>query len=439
MNTNHIHRLSFQQTCSVCLALALGFGVLFASFGPASADEVAQKIAPHLQQIQQSERILQAAEKRQQEQHAAAESLRKEMAQVDASIARSEREIAAIDEALIKATSDVRALSGGLFAAEQDQQTASSALLDLLSQAQASALLQPDLLMGAAASAPTPAESAYLQQALLSLSAGLSAEATDAEAELRQLRLAREITQASHSRLADLRSKKQRYEKLLREQRSAREALFSASSRDALALANLSKKARADIARAEQEIDAIFENEADLNRARASLQQELAIAQAESIQTAEDIGDRIAAQVHALRPFAQWPVSPEFGISAHFADPAYEERFGMPHTGIDIAAPTGTLVAAPALGFVQRVHNGGATGYSYLVLLHADDTATVYGHLSEFLVEEGQMVRAGQEIARTGGAPGAPGTGAFSTGPHLHLEVRRAGTPVQPLPFFPEI
>lgn len=126
-----------------------------------------------------------------------------------------------------------------------------------------------------------------------------------------------------------------------------------------------------------------------------------------------------------------WPV-PNEGITAIFHDPDYPYRDWIgEHSGIDIRASQGTSIRATASGYVARAKHGGL-GYSYVMIIHNDEFSTVYGHVSEILVEEGEYIRRGSIIARSGGLPGTSGAGKFSTGSHLHFEVRLNGIPVNP-------
>ncbi|MBV8552357.1 MAG: peptidoglycan DD-metalloendopeptidase family protein [Acidobacteriaceae bacterium] len=102
---------------------------------------------------------------------------------------------------------------------------------------------------------------------------------------------------------------------------------------------------------------------------------------------------------------------------------------GAFHTGIDLAAPVGTPVHATADGVV--VSAGWSGDYGKLVVInHGSGLETYYAHLSQCLVVPGQEVRDGQVIALSGG------TGRV-TGPHMHYEVRVAGTPVNPYKYLP--
>jgi murein DD-endopeptidase MepM/ murein hydrolase activator NlpD len=94
------------------------------------------------------------------------------------------------------------------------------------------------------------------------------------------------------------------------------------------------------------------------------------------------------------------------------------------HTGLDLVAPSGTVVRATADGVVTRV--GRESGYGKMVQLsHGYGLGTLYGHLSVTRVKPGQRVRRGDEIGRVGS------TGR-STGPHVHYEVVKGGHKVDP-------
>jgi murein DD-endopeptidase MepM/ murein hydrolase activator NlpD len=96
-----------------------------------------------------------------------------------------------------------------------------------------------------------------------------------------------------------------------------------------------------------------------------------------------------------------------------------------PHLGLDIAAPRGTPVTAPAAGRVSFV--GHKFGFGLVVeISHAHAVMTRYGHLKSASVHEGERVAKGQVIA-------AVGSSGISTGPHLHYEVIAQGTRVDPI------
>ena len=94
------------------------------------------------------------------------------------------------------------------------------------------------------------------------------------------------------------------------------------------------------------------------------------------------------------------------------------------HEGIDVAAPSGSPVAAFAAGSV--VYSGWKSGYGNTVILrHQDGLESVYGHVSKSLVKVGDEVASHATIAQVGSAGRA-------TGAHLHFEVRRDGKAVDP-------
>ncbi|WP_332302456.1 M23 family metallopeptidase [Rhizobium sp. GR12] len=97
------------------------------------------------------------------------------------------------------------------------------------------------------------------------------------------------------------------------------------------------------------------------------------------------------------------------------------------HTGIDFRAETGADVKATGAGKVTVAENSG--GYGNMVEIdHGQGVSTRFGHLSTILVKAGDKVETGDVIGRAGS------TGR-STGPHVHYEVRRNDTPVDPMRF----
>ena len=101
------------------------------------------------------------------------------------------------------------------------------------------------------------------------------------------------------------------------------------------------------------------------------------------------------------------------------------------HDGIDIGAKLGSPVVAAAAGTVVYSDHRLA-GYGNLIIIrHRKNLFTAYAHNKRNLVQQGDKVRAGQTIARVGESGRA-------TGPHLHFEVRRGTTPVDPLLYLPK-
>lgn len=110
-------------------------------------------------------------------------------------------------------------------------------------------------------------------------------------------------------------------------------------------------------------------------------------------------------------PFG-WRTHPVFG----------SQRF---HSGIDIGADYGDTVSAADGGVVIFADWMGGYGKA-VIIEHGNGISTLYAHNSQLLVSEGQRVRKGEAISRVGST-------GYSTGPHLHFEVRQDGTPVSPM------
>jgi murein DD-endopeptidase MepM/ murein hydrolase activator NlpD len=121
-----------------------------------------------------------------------------------------------------------------------------------------------------------------------------------------------------------------------------------------------------------------------------------------------------------------WPISGS--ISQYFGEP----EGGSYHHGIDIDGfnSYGSPIAAAADGqVILATWDNYGLGY-HVILLHADGSQTVYAHLSDIWVTQGQYVGQGQAV-------GALGSTGYSTGPHLHFEIRIGGVAVDPLQYLP--
>ncbi|MEA5469677.1 M23 family metallopeptidase [Spirulina sp. 06S082] len=128
--------------------------------------------------------------------------------------------------------------------------------------------------------------------------------------------------------------------------------------------------------------------------------------------------DRVRAIQAILQPYLQ----PEF---IQPTEGELSQGFHLYHEGIDLANKIGTPIIAAAEGEV--IFSGwDEWGLGKLVKIrHKDGSTTVYGHNRELLVQKGEWVKQGQEIAKMGSS-------GNSTGPHLHFEIRIQGKAIDP-------
>lgn len=124
-----------------------------------------------------------------------------------------------------------------------------------------------------------------------------------------------------------------------------------------------------------------------------------------------------------------WPAPGYTTITSRFGTRVHPIlKVTRTHTGTDIAMPTGSYIVAANDGVVIEATYS-TTGYGNMVMIdHGGGIVTLYGHGSEILVETGQTVKKGDIIMKAGST-------GWSTGPHLHFEVRINGTAVDSLPF----
>jgi len=139
----------------------------------------------------------------------------------------------------------------------------------------------------------------------------------------------------------------------------------------------------------------------------------------------------VAAQLQPVAELA-WPLTGLMKITSPYGERMHpiigEEVF---HRGVDLRANYGSPILAPADGVVLYI--GSKTAYgNMVVVLHGGGIATVYGHLWKFAVEPYECVQKGQLLGYTGNT-------GFSTGPHLHFEVRQGGESTNPLEWLPPI
>lgn len=193
-------------------------------------------------------------------------------------------------------------------------------------------------------------------------------------------------------------------------------------------------KVRDQVSREQQKMArqvSVTKNELDkIQRDRAKL--EKALEEYEATSREIEAAIRKNEQTHPTTSLGSgsmsWPVrgriSDNFGWRYH---PILKRK--KYHNGIDIAVRSGTPVLAADSGVV--LVSGWQGGYgNFIAIDHGGGISSCYGHNSRLLVRVGERVTKGQVIAYSGST-------GLSTGPHVHFEVRRNGTPVNPLKFLP--
>ena len=124
-----------------------------------------------------------------------------------------------------------------------------------------------------------------------------------------------------------------------------------------------------------------------------------------------------------ITPVSGWRLTSPFGMRTH---PILKVK--RMHNGIDMACAQGTPIYAPRAGKVTRTaYQAGGAG-NYVSINHLDGFASIYMHMTHYVVSEGQTVSAGQLI-------GYVGSTGLSSGPHLHFGISYAGTYVNPLAY----
>ncbi|MBQ7287116.1 MAG: peptidoglycan DD-metalloendopeptidase family protein, partial [Candidatus Gastranaerophilales bacterium] len=226
--------------------------------------------------------------------------------------------------------------------------------------------------------------------------------------------------------------------KKLRETKAVAREIYTLKNRIELQRRNL-KTSIATINRQQEDIqEAIIKNErlieklktdrATWEKAERELaKQSKAISQMinQEVKKTQLEGVSISVTGGFTRPVPGRITSP-FGPRIH---PIFKRKIN--HSGIDIGAPYGTPIKAANSGRVIFV--GWYNGYGKVVIIdhgniNGAPTTTLYAHMSVTLVKQGAHVAKGSVIGKVG-------TTGYSTGPHLHFEVRQRGNPVNPLNF----
>ncbi|MER3396798.1 MAG: hypothetical protein C4319_08470 [Acidimicrobiia bacterium] len=227
-------------------------------------------------------------------------------------------------------------------------------------------------------------------------------------------------------RLANLRKDLDEDRRAFEEEKARAEAARREAEEQAARLAEVRAQTEANQAALNDRIDELAKEIEALAREEARIQAVIRARQAAAeAALAKRRSDPVAQSGAPTPPAAKpsvsgfvWPVN---GVVTS----GFGMRWGRLHAGIDIAAPIGTPVRAAQSG--QVIFAGTQGGYGNLVLIaHGGGIVTAYAHLSAIGVTVGQFVDRGENI-------GAVGSTGFSTGPHLHFEVRVNGSPVDPM------
>ncbi|MGH2461625.1 MAG: M23 family metallopeptidase [Chloroflexota bacterium] len=173
----------------------------------------------------------------------------------------------------------------------------------------------------------------------------------------------------------------------------------------------------------------------------------------QTLQQLNDLSDPSALQAGMVLVVPDVPTRPvKYGVvreqpHPNGAAPAFiwpaigpiTTKFGVPgsdwvggfHMGLDIGAPYGAPIVAAAAGSVEEANGDNSHGYGNHVLIsHGFGYETLYAHMSRIVARAGERVQQGQII-------GYVGQSGYAFGPHLHFEVRRDSTKIDPEPLLP--
>lgn len=232
-----------------------------------------------------------------------------------------------------------------------------------------------------------------------------------------RLRLLREIVAGDIKLLGEVKQERADYaaKKALYEQKQAEYSRLEADTK-------ARKQALEDkIAQREQKLKILASDQKELEESLDALEEVQKII-SDAIKKLSN--DSFAGTVSSRSEIhMQWPVSGR--ITSDYGNRYHPilHRWKL-HSGIDIAAPSGTPIKAAERGVVMTA--GYLTGYgNTVIIIHGAGVSTLYGHQSKIAVKEGDIVTKATVI-------GYVGSTGYSTGPHLHFEVMINGTPDNP-------
>lgn len=137
--------------------------------------------------------------------------------------------------------------------------------------------------------------------------------------------------------------------------------------------------------------------------------------------------EQLLARTPAIQPVSNKDLNRIASGFGYRIDPVYKTT--KMHEGLDFAAPQGTPIYATADGTITTAGSTGNGYGNHVIINHGYGYETLYGHMVRVKVKNGETVQRGQVI-------GWVGSTGKSTGPHLHYEVHKNGTKIDPIYFF---
>ena len=194
-------------------------------------------------------------------------------------------------------------------------------------------------------------------------------------------------------------------------------------SKEALEMAKANKKAKLN----------------ELEASKTRLNKLLKELKAEKARQEEILRKEIEASQNSgliLKGDFTWPAKDAYYVSAIFKDKEYYKEFGIMHYGTDIAKSGGCDILAAAAGKVIKTVKSNSGYGNYILIDHGKKNGksyvTLYAHLKTISVSKGDTVVKGQKI-------GYMGSTGFSTGTHLHFEIRENGNQINAMKYYSEL